>query len=130
MHIKDGAPEQVRGDKQSAMTFVSRLTFLLSISECPDDTVSEAEAFGRVAGFRRVNAVVEILDAVVKFKRENLHARFEIHGQVFIEMDELRLAIFINSAIVAVVEPLEINANAHAKPILDEAILPMDAALV
>ena len=112
------------------MTFVSRLTLLSSIPECPDDAVSEAETFGRVAGFRRVNAVIEILDAVVKFKRENLHARFEIHCQVFIEMDELRLAFFVDCAIIAIVKPLEIDTDTHTKSIFDKSVLPMDAAFV
>ena len=74
--------------------------------------------------------MVEILDAVVKFKRENLHTRFEIHRKIFLEMDELRLAFFVNCTVVAVVEPLEINADAYAEPVLDKAVLPMDAAFV
>ena len=74
--------------------------------------------------------MVEILDAVVKFKRENLHACFEIHREIFLERDELRLAFFVDGAIVAVVEPLEVNTYAYAEPVLDKAVLPMDAALV
>ena len=74
--------------------------------------------------------MVEIFDAVVQFKRENLHACFEIHCKVFLERDELWLAIFVNRAIVAVVEPLEVNTYAYAEPVLDKAVLPMDAALV
>jgi len=74
--------------------------------------------------------VVEVLDAAVKFERKNLHARFEIHRKVFLERDELRLAFFVNRAIVAVVEPLEIDAYAYAEPVLDKAVLPMDAAFV
>ena len=38
------------------------------VPERPDDAVGETQAFWRVTRFRHINAVVEVLDAVVKLK--------------------------------------------------------------
>ena len=47
-----------------------------------------------------------------------------------VERDEFRLAFFVDGAVGAVVEPLEVHADAHAEPVLDKSVLPVDAALV
>ena len=74
--------------------------------------------------------MIEVLDAVVEFKRKNLHASFEIHRKIFLKLDEFRLAFFVDGAVEAVVEPLEINANAYTEPILDKTVLPMDTSFI
>ena len=52
----------------SSFVYSCVAAFSRLISKRPNNAVRESEAFRGVAGFRRVNAVVEILDAVVQFK--------------------------------------------------------------
>ena len=52
----------------SSFVYSRVAAFSRLIPECPNNAVRESEAFRGVSGFRRVNAVVEILDAVVQFK--------------------------------------------------------------
>ena len=74
--------------------------------------------------------MVEVFDAAVKFERKNLHAGFEIHRQVVMEVDEFRVTIFVDCAIGAFVEPLEIETYAYTEPIPDEPVLPVDTSFV
>ena len=45
-------------------------------------------------------------------------------------MDELRLAFFVDCAIIAIVKPLKIDTDTHTKSIFDKSILPMDTAFI
>ena len=60
----------------------------LLVAECPYDAVGESQAFRRVSCFGHVDAVIEVLDSCIKFKGENLHARFEIEGEVVAHLNQ------------------------------------------
>ena len=74
--------------------------------------------------------MVEILDAVVELEGKNLHSCFEIHREVVFEVFQFDGTFFVDGAVVAVVEPLPVYADAYAQAVLDKAVLPVDAALV